>query len=166
MPDTLTVPIDLDDSRAVFTPAADDSGRTRQRRRLHGLCQERQDAAKLRAALIEHVGGRPSPVQLAMIDALAALKVKIAVFDSRFIEESGMSPHARRDYLAFVNSYTRTLRLLGLKGAPERGPSLAEILAAGPPARVRTAPPDAPDAMAPPAAQAASGPPAAPAEVI
>lgn len=120
-----------------------------------------------RAELTAHLGGNPSATQRALIEQAAQLRLHLATMDRTFAETGGkMTLHDSRTYLAWANSYSRLLRLLGLKGAPERGPSLAEILAAGPPARVRTAPPDAPDAMAPPAAQADSGPPAAPAEVI
>jgi hypothetical protein len=79
--------------------------------------------------MVAHVGGSPNAAQVALIDALAALKVKLNVFDARFIEEGGMSPHARREYLAFVGSYSRLLRQLGLQAPPERPLTTAEILA-------------------------------------
>ncbi len=96
-------------------PPVDASDASLPRRRIHALRQERQDAARLKAALIQQVGV-PSVTQMALIDAIAELKVKIAVFDKRFIEEGGMSPHARREYLPFVNSFGRLLGQLGLHG--------------------------------------------------
>jgi hypothetical protein len=98
-------------------------------KRLHGLSAPRQAALKLKRDLIVHCGGAPSVVQLALIDTLCALKVKIEVFDRRFIESGGMSAHDRREYLSFVNSYGRLMRQLGTKAVAPRGPSLAEYLA-------------------------------------
>ena len=109
-------------------------------RRLHGLCRERQEAARLRRALIAHVGGKPSATQAAMIDQGAELKLRLAVMDQDFIQTGRRSAHASRDYLAWSNSLVRLLRQLGLKGQPERGPTLAEIMATAPAPRARTAP--------------------------
>jgi hypothetical protein len=41
-----------------------------------------------------------------------------------------MSAHDQRAYLAFSNAVVRAMQKLGLKGAAERAPSLAEYLAA------------------------------------
>lgn len=116
------VPADLDGSSTDLDTPPGNSGQSRPRRRLHGLSQERRDAARFRAALIDHVGGTPSVPQVALIDALAELKLKLIVLDKRFIEEAGMSPHARKEYLAFVNSYSRMLRTLGLEATPPPQP--------------------------------------------
>lgn len=155
--ETATVPHETAASRghsAAFHPDFAEPPR----RRLHGLCQERQDAAKLRTALIAHLGGSPSVVQLALCDAAAELKLKIAVADRRFIDQGGMSAHGRREYLAFVNSYSRLLRQIGMKGAAERAPTLADYLA------TKAAQPIASAAPAPPAPMAA--PPPAPAQPL
>ncbi len=102
-----------------------------------------------------------------MIEQAVQLCIRLAVMDRAFAEANAMTAHDSRTYLAWSNSYTRTLRQLGLKAAPSpaSGPTLAQILAAGPPARVRTAPAAAPDNRdTPTAAEATSGPPAAQAE--
>jgi hypothetical protein len=104
------------------------------RGRLHGNSAERRAAAKLRADLIAHCAGRPSATQRAMIEQAAELKLRLAVMDQDFIRTGRRSAHASRDYLAWSNSMVRLLRQLGLKGAAERGPTLAELLAQ-PPAR-------------------------------
>lgn len=126
---SVTVPADLAPSRPVSRQATEASGNPPPPRRIHGLRRERQDAERFRQSLIRHVGGEPTVTQRALIDTLAALKLKLNVFDARFIEEGGMSPHARREYLAFVNSFGRLLARLGLKAAPPPVPTLAELLA-------------------------------------
>jgi len=131
-------------------------------RRLHGLCRERQEAAKLRAALTAHCGGKPSATQGAMIAQAGELKLRLSVMDQDFIQTGRRSAHASRDYLAWSNSLVRLLRQLGLKGASTPGPTLAEIMATAPSPRARTAPAEAPVAQAPDASHAASGPPEAP----
>lgn len=98
--------------------------------RLHGNSGPRVAARRLRADLIAHVGGKPSAVQRALIDAASELKLKIAVADQRFVEQGAMSQHARNEYLAFVNSYSRLLRQLGLEAAASRVVPITETLAA------------------------------------
>ena len=88
-------------------------------RRLHGLSAERQAAARLRAALIAHCGGRPSATQACMIEQAAELKLRLAVMDRAFIRTQHRSAHASRDYLAWSNSLVRLLAQLGLKAASE-----------------------------------------------
>lgn len=119
-----------------------------------------------RAELIAHVGGRPSATQRALIEQAVQLRLRLAVMDRTFAESVTMTEHDLRTYLAWSNSYTRTLRQLGLEAAPSiaAGPTLAEILAAGPPARARTAPASAPGAVVPATPQGASGAPARAAE--
>lgn len=101
--------------------------------RLHGNSAPRKAARELRAALVEHCGGKPSATQAAMISQAAELKLRLAVMDADFIRTSYRSAHASRDYLAWSNSLVRLLRQLGLHGAIERPPSLAELLAQAPP---------------------------------
>jgi hypothetical protein len=83
-----------------------------------------------RAELIRHVGNNPSAVQLALIEQAAQLRLRLACMDRRFAEAGMFTEHDSRVYLAWSNSYTRALRVLGLKGAPERPMSLAEHLQA------------------------------------
>ena len=112
--------------------------------RLHGNSAERRAAARLRADLIAHCGGRPSATQMAMIDQATELKLRLSVMDQDVIRTSRRSAHASRDYLAWSNSMVRLLRQLGLKGAAEKPPSLRDYLATAP-RRVRTAPADPAD---------------------
>jgi hypothetical protein len=139
---TATVPTDLDSSSTGSDIISAGSGQSRRRRRLngrlHALCQERQDAKKFRAGLIEHVGGSPSAPTLALIDALAELKLKLIVLDKRFIEDGGMSLHARREYLAFVNSYNRLLRELPREAVSRTKPRWQPYAPPVPPARAST----------------------------
>ncbi len=123
-------------------------------------------AKRFRAELIAHVGGTPSVTQAALIERIVQLQLHLAVMDRRFAATHTMSDHAGRQYLAWANSVARMLAQLGLQSPAARGPSLAEILAASPPRRGRTAPAVSPDALTPPAEQAASGPPAGEAEAI
>jgi hypothetical protein len=82
-----------------------------------------------RSNLIAHLGGRPSEVQLQMIERIAMLTLHVSLFDRRAIENGGMGERDRREYLAYSNSLERALRQLGIRAAAEKPPSLAEHLA-------------------------------------
>jgi hypothetical protein len=96
---------------------------------LDGRSAERRFMKRSRAALIAHVGGRPSPTQSALIDQAVNLALRIRLMDLQFLRDGEMSEHASRTYLAWSNSYTRTLRQLGLKGASSAPPKLSEYMA-------------------------------------
>ena len=81
-----------------------------------------------RAVLIAHVGGKPSAVQSALIEQACQLTLRIATMDRKFAETGEQTDHDSRTYLAWSNSLTRTLRQLGMQGATERPPSLADYL--------------------------------------
>jgi hypothetical protein len=84
-----------------------------------------------RAELVAHVGGNPSATQRALIEQCVQLRLRLAVMDRAFAEAGGtMTAHDSRTYLAWSNSYSRTLRQLGLKGAPAPVATLAGYLAA------------------------------------
>jgi hypothetical protein len=53
--------------------------------------------------------------------------------DRKYGESGAMTDHDSRTYLAWANSFSRLMRLLGLEGPVERGPTLAEILVETPP---------------------------------
>ena len=100
-------------------------GRTREARLMRGT----------RAALIAHVGGRPSVVQQTLIERACQLQIRIAMMDRAFADGGGQTEHDSRTYLAWSNSLTRTLRELGIAAAPapkdsrpfwERMPAYAE----------------------------------------
>jgi hypothetical protein len=98
-----------------------------------------------RAELVAHVGGNPSATQRELIEQCVQLRLRLAVMDRAFAEAGGtMTAHDSRTYLAWSNSYSRTLRQLGLKGAPAPVATLAGYLAAKaaqPPASVAPAAP-------------------------
>lgn len=101
------------------------SGRTREGAFLRGV----------RAELVQHVGGKPSPTQAALIEAAAQLRLRIALMDRPFAEDGRQSEHDSRTYLSWVSTLGRLMqRLDGLKGsAAPAPPSLADILAAAAP---------------------------------
>jgi len=96
------------------------SGRTREGRLLRDT----------RKALIDHVGGSPSVTEQMLIERIANLHLRIAVMDRKFTETGVMTDHDTNTYLAWVGSYTRTLRELGLHAHVAPTPGLAEIIAA------------------------------------
>ena len=51
------------------------------------------------------------------------------MMDGRALEVGGMTERDSRQYLAWSNSLTRTLRELGLKAAAPKAPSLQDYLA-------------------------------------
>ena len=97
-----------------------------------------------RAALVAHIGGKPSAVQAALIERACQLTLRIATMDRKFAETGEQTDHDSRTYLAWSNSLTRALRQLGLKGAATEPPSLADYLAA----RAKDDPGEAADAAA------------------
>jgi len=97
--------------------------------RLDGRCRAAQLAKSTRAALIAHVGGKPSATQLALIDQAVQLKVRLRMMDDQFVAAGEQSPHAERSYLAWSGHYTRTVAALGIAPSPERVPTLDEYLA-------------------------------------
>jgi hypothetical protein len=72
---------------------------------------------RTRAALIAHVGGSPSVTQAALIDRAAVLTMHLARFDARAMEKGGLTPHARREYLAYCGAHRRTMLALGLEAS-------------------------------------------------
>jgi hypothetical protein len=64
---------------------------------------------EVRLELIEHVGGNPSAAQLALIDQIAQIRLRLAMFDRKHAERGRMSAHDSRTYLAWANSYSRML---------------------------------------------------------
>ena len=79
--------------------------------------------------------------------------------DLIFAKTGAMSAHASRIYLAWSNSFTRTLAALGLDAAKPPPPPLADVLAAARPRRDARA--AAPDSDVVPAAAQPRAPPSA-----
>ena len=82
--------------------------------------------------LTAHCGGHPSAVQRRLIQRAAILHLRLALMDEQTEPDGSMTEKTAREYLCWNNAYCRTLRLLGLKGTPERQASLAEIVALAP----------------------------------
>jgi len=82
---------------------------------------------KVRDDLTGHLGGRPSATQAALIERVAWLSLRVALFDEQ-IAAGTISEHASRTYLAWSNTLSRTLRTLGLESRAAEPPSLAELL--------------------------------------
>lgn len=80
----------------------------------------------VRADLVKHCGGNPSPVETALIERAAMLTLHTALFDAKALDQGGLSEEDSKKYLAYSNSLTRTLTALGLKGATSEAPTLAE----------------------------------------
>jgi hypothetical protein len=97
---------------------------------IDGRTREGRALRDLRAQLIQHVGGKPSVTQKALIERACMLALHVAKMEARAAEGRVMSEQDSRQYLAWSNSYTRTLRQLGTKGAPPAPQTLAERRAA------------------------------------
>lgn len=82
---------------------------------------------KVRADLTAHVGGSPSVTQLMLIDRAAKLSLHVELFERRLIEGGSLSERDGRDYLAYSNALTRTLRELGMAPASAKPKPLAEM---------------------------------------
>ena len=85
---------------------------------------------EFRQGLIDHLGGRPSAVQMTLIDRATVLMHHLAHLDRRAEIEGGLSEHATRVFLAWQNTLTRTLQAIGLRpAAAPAGPSLSDYIA-------------------------------------
>jgi hypothetical protein len=98
--------------------------------RLDGRSREARLMRTVRAELTAHVGGSPSATQRALIERAAWLSLHVAKIEARTAEGGGFSEADSRQYLAWSNSLTRTLRALGIEGAPQSAPSPANRLQA------------------------------------
>lgn len=68
---------------------------------------------RVRAELAEHVGGKPSATQHALIDRIAWLRLRIAAMESTTPAGGQMNECATRTYLAWTGTLSRMLRDLG-----------------------------------------------------
>ena len=94
-----------------------------------GRSKEGELARRVRRDLIAHLGGKPSATQSMLIARMAWLLVHMARIDERAMAGDGLSAHATREYLAWHGQVARGLAQLGLKGAPARIPTPAEVMA-------------------------------------
>ena len=79
--------------------------------------------------LVEHVGGRPSITQRAMISRAARIALHLELMDQRSLRDGHVfGPHDHAHYMAWTNGLARLLAHLGLAAPPVRQPTLAEYL--------------------------------------
>ncbi len=83
---------------------------------LDGRTFEARLHRKFRAELIEHIGGSPNVVQVAIIERACWLQLRCAMLDAKLAEGS-FTEHDSRTYLAWSGALGRTLARLGLQPA-------------------------------------------------
>lgn len=101
--------------------------RKRGRKKLDGRTWQAKLTRSTRAALIAHVGGRPSAPQAVLIDAAVQLTISIAVMDAKRVETGALTLHDGREYLAWQNTLRRALATLGMKAVAASPRTLADI---------------------------------------
>ena len=97
--------------------------------KLDGRTREARRLKQIRAELVQHLGGSPSPTQKIMIDRSAILLLRLEIMDREALGGAVMSDHDQRAFLGWSNSLARMLRHLGLKGAAGKAPTLVDYLA-------------------------------------
>ena len=81
-----------------------------------GRSKESRLLQQMRRELTAHLGGKLTAPQTALVERAAMLQLRIAVLDRKIIDGT-FSEYDSKTYLAFSNSLTRTLAVLGLKAA-------------------------------------------------
>jgi hypothetical protein len=94
-----------------------------------GRSAEAQFCRRMRAALVRHIGNRPSITQSALIDLAVDTALEIERMKCRRGEGGSLSIHDHKAFLAYVNAFRRHLVALGLKGPAERPQTLGELFA-------------------------------------
>lgn len=97
-----------------------------------GRTREARLMRETREALTAHVGGMPSAPQRALIERATWLTLAVARLDAQMLAKGGLTDHASREYLAWSNTLTRTMRTLGLKAAQQRALTPSEAMAQHP----------------------------------
>ena len=105
---------------------------------IDGRRREARIVATTKKALIEHVGGNPTPPQMLLIEQCSILILRLRLLDRRN-GRGELSEKSAREYLCWNNALARTLQTLGLQpaAAAPAGPTLADYLSA------KGTPPDA-----------------------
>ena len=85
---------------------------------------------RTKAALVKHIGGKPTTTQRALIDRAGMLTVHIARMDEAAMKNGGFGDLASRQYLAWSAHLTRTMKLLGFDEAAAKPPSVGDAIAA------------------------------------
>jgi hypothetical protein len=100
--------------------------------RIDGRSREARFRKALRAQLVQHVGGKPSVTQAALIELAVDTALQIELMKQARAENGSLTPHDHRVFLAWQNTYRRTLGQLGMRGEAPPAPSLADIFATAP----------------------------------
>jgi hypothetical protein len=83
------------------------------------------------AMLVEHVGGRPSITERAMIARAARVALHLELLDEKSLAECRpLTGHDMAWYAAWSNCLTRILGRLGLKSPDKPAPTLTDLLSA------------------------------------
>src|SRR5438067_1847659 len=85
--------------------------------RIDGRTREAALMRSIRKELSEHVGGRPTAVQRALIERCVWLSLRLALLDRKIASGSVFTQIDSNTYLAWSNSLTRTLSRLGVEPA-------------------------------------------------
>lgn len=94
-----------------------------------GRTREARVMREVRESLVAHCGGTPSAAQRVLIERAVWLTLAAGRLDARMLSKGGLSDHGSREYLAWSNSLTRTMRTLGLQASPEPVETIADIMA-------------------------------------
>jgi hypothetical protein len=96
---------------------------------INGRSREGKFLRAYELALIEHVGGRPSATQRALITRTARLALHLELLDERAVVEGrGLSATDTHFYCVWSNSLARHLAKLGFEPTPPAKPRLADTL--------------------------------------
>lgn len=98
---------------------------------LDGRTKESRLLAEVRQELVAHVGGAPSATQRMAIERCAMLSLHLALMERDLLDGGVLSERNSRQYIAWSNSLSRTLRLIGMEPVKiVKQRSLADHLAA------------------------------------
>src|SRR5205823_2217501 len=101
--------------------------------KLDGRTREAALLRSVREELTAYVGGRPNPLQRALIERAAVLSLRVAQIDAKILGGEELGRHDNNQALAWNNALRRTLVELGvnqLEAAPAASASsLADVMA-------------------------------------
>lgn len=101
--------------------------------KIDGRRREARLMQTVRDELTEHVGGNPSATQKALIERAAWLTLHVSLMDQKLMEQGDgatLSERDSRQYLAWSNSLTRTIRQLGVTdGGAKPKRKLSDLIA-------------------------------------
>ena len=96
---------------------------------IDGRCAVSRCIKDLALALVEHVGGDPTPPQLLLIRECAIKNARLGLLVDKILAGDEIDIDlASRVYLAWSNSMRRDLEALGIKREQQLPATLAEVL--------------------------------------